>query len=328
MSELRWNPLLRTWTIVASNRKKRPNMPQGWCPFCPGEGKKVPEQFDVYAYDNDFPALSQTPDAPYVSGEGLYKSLENYGKCEVILYSPEHEIKFYELSEEHIVKLLNLICDRSEALYKDANIKYVYPFENKGPAVGVTMPHPHGQLYGFNHVPQKIRVEIESSKDHFHKHGTCLVCDMNKAELREQVRVVGENDSFVAYIPFFTDYPYGVFVVPKRHMNYITDCTEQEKRDLAHVLKTLTEAFDRLFDAPFPYMMVYHQNPINSEEYEEAKEYYHFHIQFYPPFRAPNTIKYYASAEMGAWAATNTSAVEETAPVLKALYEQVEKENS
>ena len=278
-------------------------------------------------YDNDFPALTQTPEDPYEDGNDFYKSQENYGKCEVILYSPEHTAKFYELSEDHIVKLLNLIKERHSELAKDEKIKYIYPFENKGEAVGVTMPHPHGQLYGYSFVPQKLQVELDSAKDHHHEHGGCLFCKMNQVEKEKDARIVGENDSFLAYIPFFTDYPYGVFVVPKRHMNYITDCTEKETKDLAHMLKTLTEAFDRLFNMPFPYMMVYHQNPVNSPEYAGHEEYYHFNIQFYPPFREANKIKYYASSEMGAWAAANTSAVEETAPELRKLYSEVEQEH-
>ena len=130
--------------MVASNRKHRPTMPKDWCPFCPGEGKKVPEHFTVYAYDNDFPALTTSPDVPYADSTGFYTSAENYGKCEVILYSPEHTAKFYELSIDHIDELLALISERCDALAADERIKYVYPFENKGEAVGVTMPHPHG----------------------------------------------------------------------------------------------------------------------------------------------------------------------------------------
>ncbi|KAF1683256.1 galactose-1-phosphate uridylyltransferase [Veillonella sp. R32] len=327
MSELRWNPLLGTWTMVASNRKMRPNMPQDWCPFCPGEGKKVPSEFTVYAYDNDFPALTQHPEAPYWDG-GFYKSAENYGKCEVILYSPRHNVKFYDLSVSHIVELLDLIADRCTALSADKRIKYVYPFENKGEAVGVTMPHPHGQIYGYPFVPQKIETELRNCKDHYEKRKRCLLCQMNEEEKDSDKRIVAENDSFVAYIPFFTDYPYGVFIVSKRHLGMLADCTAKEREDLARILKVVTQAFDELFKAPFPYMMVYHQMPVNSPEYARAKDYYHFHIEFYPPFREANKIKYYASSEMGAWAAANTSAVEETAPVLRKLVNQIlEKED-
>lgn len=326
MSELRWNPLLQTWTMVASNRKARPTMPKDWCPFCPGEGKPVGDNYTVLAYNNDFPALTQQPEAPYEDEVGFYQSKENYGKCEVILYSPEHEAKFYDLSNDHVVELLELIKERCQLMAQDEKIKYVYPFENKGEAVGVTMPHPHGQLYGYSYVPQKIQVELEGARVHHEHHGTCLICDMNKAEAEFGGRIVGETDTWVAYIPFFTDYPYGVFAVPKRHISYLWECTEEETKDLAKLLRTLTSAFDHLFDAPFPYMMVYHQHPVNSPEYEAAKDFYHFHIEFYPPFREANKIKFYASSEMGAWAAANTSAVEETALELRACYDKAAAE--
>lgn len=319
MSELRWNPLLRTWTMVASNRKMRPNMPKNWCPFCPGDGAKVPDDFEVYSYDNDFPALTQTPETPYEDPTGFYRSAENYGKCEVILYSPQHTIKFYELSVDHIVKLLNLVADRCTELSKDPKIQYVFPFENKGEAVGVTMPHPHGQLYGYSFVPQKIVTELDSAKAYYEEAGECLLCAMNKAESDAGLRIVAENDSFLAYIPFFTDYPYGVFVVAKRHIGMLSECTAAERRDLAKILKALTKGFDDLFQKPFPYMMVYHQRPVNCDTYKDSEDYYHFHIEFYPPLREADKIKYYASSEMGAWAAANTSAVEETAPVLRKL---------
>ncbi len=326
MSELRWNPLLGTWTMVASNRKFRPHMPKDWCPFCPGPDSKVPDDFDVYKYDNDFPALTLTPEVPTVETGSFYKTQENYGKCEVILYSPKHTAKFYELSEDHIVKLYDLIIQRWDELSQDKKIKYIFPFENKGEAVGVTMPHPHGQLYGYSFVPQKITTELDNAQAYYEKEGRCIFCAMNEEEKKAQIRIVGENDSFLAYIPFFTDYPYGVFVVAKRHISALADCTDKEKHDLAKMMKTLTKAFDLLFDAPFPYMMVYHQRPVNSPEWGKVEEYYHFHIEFYPPFREANKIKYYASSEMGAWAAANTSAVEETAPVLRKLYQQVEEE--
>ena len=146
MYELRWNPLLRTYTMVASNRQSRPDMPKDWCPFCPGEGKKVPPDYDVFSYDNDFPALKLNPDEITVKSTGKYSAVQNYGKCEVILYSPDHNAKLYELSPQHIVKLIHLWKDRFIELSKDEKIKYIFEFENRGEEVGVTMPHPHGQL--------------------------------------------------------------------------------------------------------------------------------------------------------------------------------------
>ena len=328
MSELRWNPLLRTWTMVAANRKLRPTMPKDGCPFCPGAGKQVPDSYDVYVYDNDFPVLSLLAPGGASNMKGseggeIYRVAEAYGKCEVILYSPEHEAKFHELSELHITRLLDVLSERFDTLKTDPRIKYIFPFENKGAEVGVTMPHPHGQLYAYPFVPLKIRTELEACREHYEETGRCLFEDIYEAEREDGRRMIAETEHTVAYIPFFTDYPYGVFVMPKRQVGALSDCTSDEKRDLATVLKRVTGAFDRLFDRPFPYMAVYHQVPVNASEYADANTYYRFHIEFYPPLREADKIKYYASSEMGAWAAANTAEVEVTAEELREKYEEI-----
>lgn len=316
MAELRWNPLLKTWTMVASNRQQRPNMPKDWCPFCPGSGR-VPDNYDVYKYDNDFPALTQIPGQPDVEGNDLYKVAQNYGKCEVILYSPEHTKTLPELEVSHIYKLVNLWTERFDELSKDEKIKYIFEFENRGEEVGVTMPHPHGQIYGYSFVPLKVKVELDSCKEYYLEHNECMICRMNKEEKDFEKRIIYENESFIAYIPFFTDYPYGVFIVSKSHKGNFTEFTDKEKWDLADILKKVTGSFDTLFDRLFPYMMCIHQTPVDCEEYKDSKDYYHFHIEFYPPLRDANRIKYYASSEMGAWAACNTLAVEQTSEQLR-----------
>ncbi len=319
MAELRWNPLLSTWTMVAGNRQARPHLPHGECPFCPGSGR-VPDHYEVYKYDNDFPALSLRPAEPEMPGDGPYQAAENYGKCEVILYSPEHHTTLPNLSVDHIGKLIDLLAERYVELAKDPKIKYIFPFENRGAEVGVTMPHPHGQIYAYPFVPQKIQVELNSCRAYYQSKGSCLLCDMNKAESAFAGRIIAENDSFLAYLPYFTDYPYGVFIVSKGHLGDISRLDRQARRDLAVMLKNITGAFDTLFDKLFPYMMCIHQVPVNAAEYAGAGSYYHFHIEFYPPLREADKIKFYASSEMGAWAACNPSVVEQTAVLLKQAY--------
>jgi UDPglucose--hexose-1-phosphate uridylyltransferase len=319
MAELRWNPMLQTWTMVASNRQDRPQLPKDWCPFCPGSGR-VPKEYDVHSYDNDFPALTTTPEEPEVPESDLYKVAPNYGKCEVVLYSSDHHSTLPSLSVDHIYKLLCLLAERYEVLAQDPKVKYIFQFENRGEEVGVTMPHPHGQIYAYPFLPQKIQVELDSCRTHYKAQGSCLLCDMNKEESRIDQRMIGENENFMAYIPFFTDYPYGVFIVSKHHKGNITEFNEVEKRDLALLLKQVTSAFDSLFGKVFPYMMCFHQTPVNCTEYEDANEYYHFHIEFYTPLREAKKIKYYASSEMGAWAACNPLAVEQTAQMLRQAY--------
>lgn len=312
MAELRYNPLLGTWTMVASHRQNRPQMPKNWCPFCPGSGK-VPDHYDVHKYNNDFPALSQTPPTPDDVGSDFYKVEPAYGACEVILYSPEHTTTLHELPVPHIRKLVDLWSERCDVLSQTPGNKYIMPFENKGEENGVTMPHPHGQIYAYSWVPQKIEVELKNARAHYSSHGECLLCRMNEEEKKFGDRIVFENKSFYAYIPFFTDYPYGVFITAKEHRNYLSDLTSDERNDLAEILKLVTGSFDNIFDRPFPYMMVIHQNPVNSPEYDDVKKAYHLHIEFYTPLRSKNLIKFYASSESGAWAAANVAAVENTA---------------
>jgi UDPglucose--hexose-1-phosphate uridylyltransferase len=321
MAELRWNPLLATWTMVASNRQARPHLPKDWCPFCPGSGK-VPEHYDVHAYDNDFPALTLHPEEPDVIGGTPYKVAPNYGKCEVILYSPDHLSTLPALSVDHIYKLVNLLSERYLELAKDPKIKYIFQFENRGEEVGVTMPHPHGQIYAYSFLPQKIQIELESCNRYFQEQQRCLLCDMNREEAAFQKRVIAENDGFIAYLPAFTDYPFGIFIVSKKHKGHIGEFDVQEKYQLASMLKNVTGTFDQLFDKLFPYMMCFHQTPVNCEEYKNSDEYYHFHIEFYPPLREANKIKFYASSEMGAWAACNPMAVEQTAELLRQAYDR------
>jgi len=312
MSHLRWNPLLGTWTIVAANRQLRPDMPRDWCPFCPAFGK-VPSDFDVLVYPNDFPVFSpeEADLLPVISREGPYKAARAYGSAEVLLYSPDHNARLYNLPEAHLLRLVQLWSERQTHYSRDEKIKYIYPFESRGAEVGVTMPHPHGQLYAFPYVPLKIITELEQSRAHFQAKGSNLFDDM-LAEESKGDRVLLETEHFLVFLPFFTDYPYGFFIVSKDPVIYISELEHDAKKELGDLLKKVLGTFDTLFDKVFPYMMCIHQSPVNSPEWGDTRKYYRFHIEFYPPLRSENAIKYYASSEMGAWAAANTMEVEQS----------------
>ncbi len=318
MAELRFNPLTKDWVMIASHRQNRPQMPKDWCPFCPGSGK-VPDNFTVYKYDNDFPALSQNPPVPDDVATDLYKVKESYGKCEVILYSPEHTVTLPELSVPHIRELVDLWTDRFCELKKDEKIKYIFIFENRGDVVGVTMPHPHGQIYGYSYIPKKLEVEIASSKEHFEETGKCLFCDILKEEMDCGKRIIIENEDFVTFLPFFTDYPYGVYIAAKEHIQNLSQFSDRQKDNLAKILKETAGTLDTLFGYPFPYMMCMHQDPVNSED---CSDYFHFHIEFFPPMRAADKQKFNASSETGAWAACNPTAPEEKAEELRQAHQK------
>ena len=319
MAELRWHPFTKDWVMIASNRQNRPQMPKDWCPFCPGSGK-VPDNYDVYKYDNDFPALSQNPSEPDDVANDFFKVKPAYGKCEVILYSPGHTTTLPELSVDHISKLVDLWCERFDAIREDDNIKYVFIFENRGDVVGVTMPHPHGQIYGYSFIPKKIELELESAKEYKEEKGNCIFCDMLKEEMKFEKRIIFSNEHFTVFLPFFTEYPYGVYIFSNEHKNNISQFTPEERRSLAAILRETVGMLDSLFDYNFPYMMCMHNAPVNTEE--DISDCYHFHIEFFPPMRSADKQKFNASSETGAWAHCNPTRPEDIAEELRAAHKK------
>jgi UDPglucose--hexose-1-phosphate uridylyltransferase len=336
MAELRWNPMIQDWVIIASHRQNRPNMPKDWCPFCPGKDKKVPEDYDVYDYNNDFPALSQyppPPDAPFAeTASDIYNVAPSYGKCEVILFSPDHYGRLCDLSVAHIRRIVDLWSNRFNAMAADPKIKYVFIFENRGEMVGVTMPHPHGQIYGYSKLPKKIELELDSAREFFDKEGKCLFCRINEEEMSFGERIVAENDSFITYVPFFADYAYGTYISCKSHKKNITEFTDKERNDLADMIKKITGAYDHLFANvhSFPYMMCMHNAPVNTEDIGDIDSYFHWHIEFYPTMRDSQRQQFMASSETGVWAHCNPTVPEEKAAELREAlgrFENIKNQN-
>jgi len=315
-SELRWNPILKEWVAIAAHRQERPQMPKDWCPFCPGSGS-VPDNYDVLVYPNDFPTLSLKAPDPLTESTDFYPVTKAFGACDVVLYHPDHNTSLPQLTVEHIIKLIHLWQQRFNELKSHIGIKYIFIFENKGEVIGVTMPHPHGQIYSFSYIPPKIAIELESSKEYFAKNkNECLFCKILSLELTHKERIVVENDSFVAFIPFYARWPYEVHVYSKRHLQIITEFTsDKEIHDFASILKSLTQKYDKLFGFSFPYMMVMHQAPVNDGAYP----FYHFHIEFYPPYRSKIKLKYLAGCESGAGTFINDTIPEEKAAELREL---------
>ncbi len=314
MAELRYHPLTRDWVMIASHRQDRPQMPKDFCPFCPGSGK-VPASYDVMAYDNDFPALSPTPPPPDDVATALFRTEPAYGKCEVILYSPDHDRTLPELPLPHVRKLVDLWTARYEALVADPKVRYAFLFENRGEVVGVTMPHPHGQVYAYPFVPKKLALETESFDLHRAETGRCLLCDLDAEEARDGRRMVHDNGTFRIYLPFFCEYPYGIWISAKRHVRSIAELTEAERDGLADAVRTAAGTLDALFGLRFPYMMCMHNPPVNAPGGDPD---WHFHIEFFPPMRSDAKQKFNASSETGAWAHCNPTAPEEKAEELRA----------
>jgi UDPglucose--hexose-1-phosphate uridylyltransferase len=274
MSELRWHPLLEQWVVVTAHRQDRPQMPADWCPFCPGSGR-VPDSYDVYLYPNDFPAFSfDDPNAP--------------GACDVVLYSSRHDLLPSELPVTQWEKVIALWARRSAELAADPRVKYVMVFENAGEAVGVTMPHPHGQIYAYPFLPPRAEREMSAAQKFRARENRCLYCQVLEDERSDGRRMVAENESFNAFAPYFARFPYETQISARRHVASLNELTPREASDLASILSVMRKKYDALFGTPMPLMMVLHQRE-------------HFYIEFLPLRRSAAKLKYLAAVESASW---------------------------
>jgi UDPglucose--hexose-1-phosphate uridylyltransferase len=311
MSELRWHPLLKQWVGVAAARQGRPQMPKDWCPFDPGSGK-VPDHYDVHLYPNDFAALS--PDAdPFAADTGsLFGKTGAYGYCDVVLYSPDHHCLPSQLSPEHWRLVVDLWTKRSAELAADLKIKYIYIFENAGAAIGVTMPHPHGQIYSFPYIPPYVETELNSAQEYLSQKNHCLYCDLLAGELADRRRIVEANDAFVAFVPYAARFPSEGQIYPRRHLGSLAELDDQERRRLASLIQIMRRKYDALYGFPMPMIMVVRQAPARG-----AHPYFHLHIEFFPIQRSATKLKYLAGVETGAGTFLNDTIAEEQAEALR-----------
>lgn len=316
MSELRWHPLLREWVGVAAHRQNRPQMPQDWCPFCPGSGR-VPDHYDTYLYPNDFAAFSKDNPPfeanPPFSEKSLFHSTGARGSCDVVIYHPDHNMQPSRMSIEHWRKVIDLWCERSAQLYVDPEIACVYIFENTGVAIGVTMPHPHGQIYAFPFTPPLIERELTSAREFFETEHECLYCRLLAGELAAGVRIVLETSDFVAFVPYHARWPGEMQIYPRRHFGALSDLDGPGRTALATLIKAVRMKYDNLWGFPIPLMMMVRQRPVRGKS-----PYFHFHVEFCPIQRSATKLKYLAGVESGAGTFLNDTSAENKAAEFRA----------
>lgn len=291
MHQLRWHALLQQWVVVTTERQNRPQMPADWCPFDPGSGR-VPDHYDVYLYPNDFPAFS--PDAgPFAPVPGLFAETGPRGACDVVLYSPVHTLPPSKLTPQNWLKVVNLWTERTRQHLENPDIAFVAVFENCGEAVGVTMPHPHGQIYAMPFVPPNVQEEIASVRQFADTNaGECLFCRLLAQELADGLRVIAADDHFTALVPYAARFPAEVWIYARRHTRTLPDLDDSEHSSLANMISIVRRKYDDLYGFVMPLMMTVKQAPLRQPESP-----YHFHVQFLPLQRSPTKLKYLASME-------------------------------
>jgi UDPglucose--hexose-1-phosphate uridylyltransferase len=312
VSELRWHPLLKQWVGVAAVRQGRPQMPKDWCPFDPGSGK-VPDHYDVHLYPNDFAALSldSAPFDPAASNQ-LFGKTGAQGVCDVVLSSPEHNTLPSQLTAGHWRKVVDLWTSRSVELAAIPAIRYIYIFENAGAAIGVTMPHPHGQIYSFPYIPPYVETELQAAEEYWAAKSGCLYCDLLAGELAATERVVESNEAFVAFVPFAARFPSEVQIYARRHAASLAELNDGEKTHLASLVQIVRRKYDALYGFPMPLIMAVRQAPAKG-----SHPAFHFHVEFFPVQRSPTKLKYLAGVETGAGTFLNDTVAEEQAAALR-----------
>jgi UDPglucose--hexose-1-phosphate uridylyltransferase len=319
VSELRWHPFLEQWVITATHRQDRTFLPPAdYCPLCPTRPGGFPTEipaptFDVVVFENKFPSLRGDPPAPAVAGTSLSPVLPARGVCEVVVYSPEHQGSLGSLPLARIRNLARVWKDRYVDLGAKEFVKYVFVFENRGEAVGVTLHHPHGQIYAFPYVPPVVEKELAASREHWRRTGRCLLCESLEEERSDGRRIVLEGGRFVAFVPFFARWPYETWLAPRKHLGSMAEWTDADVEDLAVVLKGLLTKFDALFGKPLPYVMVVHQSPTDGGDHRDC----HLHFEFYPPLRSAERMKFLAGCESGAGSFINDTVAEDSAAELR-----------
>jgi UDPglucose--hexose-1-phosphate uridylyltransferase len=321
VSEIRFGPIDGDWSIFADHRHDRPNMPPPeFCPFCSHLAGPYPSEiprsvYDVVVFDNQFPSLSAVPKSPTVTGSALYPVKPRYGAAEVIVYSARHEITLADMPLIRIRHLIEVWADRYAELGGRPDVRYVLVFENKRGATGVTIDHPHGQIYGYPEIPPRAAQELEASRAHRAASGTCLFCDIVVREHADRVRLVAENTCFLAVVPFAARWPYEVHILSRRHALSLVDLTDPERWALARLLRTTLLAYDDLFGFSLPYIMAIHQMPTDGGDWEMLS---HVHVEFMPPNRTASQLKMLAGSEIGGGVFVNEMAPEAAAADLRA----------
>lgn len=317
-AHLRWHPLRGEWVAYASHRQNRTFLPPAeYNPLAPTRDSATPTEvpagpWDVAVFENRFPTLTLAAhDPPPLS----VPTAPGKGVCEVVVFTQDATASLARLPLPHIELLIEVWGDRYTELGSRPEVKYVYPFENRGVEVGVTLHHPHGQIYAYPFVPPLPARELQQQAEHYERTGRGLIEDLITREVGEGVRMLYDGRHAAAFMPICARYSYEVWVAPKRAAPSFAALTADERRDFARALKTVLLKYDGLWQRPFPYILAFHQAPTDGAEHPEA----HLHAEFYPAYRMPGRLKYLAGSEIGAGVFTADTLPEHKAEELRAV---------
>ena len=320
---LRWHPLRAEWVAYASHRQHRTFLPPAeYNPLAPTLSSDQPTEvpggpWEVAVFGNLFPAFAMTAhEAPALS----VPTEPARGVCEVVVFTQDPATTLGRLPLPHLELIVDVWADRYEELSRLPDVRYVFPFENRGVEVGVTLHHPHGQIYAYPFIPPIPARELDQQRDYYTRHGRGLLEDFIAGELAAAARTVYVGPHVTAFMPVCARYSYEIWLAPMRPVPSFAALTPEERRDFARALKTVLLKFDALWNRPFPYILAFHQAPTDGLAHPEA----HLHGEIYPAYRMPDRLKYLAGSEIGAGVFTADTTPEQTVRELQAVVVDVD----
>ena len=322
---VRYDCLVGDWVAVAGHRMNRTFMPpRTECPLCPtGRGampSEVPDaDYDVVVFENRFPSYAPVADEPTV-GEGPFQQAPALGRTEVVCFTSDHEASFASLPPRRVRTVVDAWADRTAALQADPDIEHVFCFENRGQEIGVTLHHPHGQIYGYPYVPARTREILDRAQEHHDTTGRLLGADILAAEQADGSRVVLTTEHWTAYVPFAARWPLEVHVAPHRDVPDLVALDGVERDDLAALYLDLLARLDRFYvtedgdPITLPYIAAWHQAPARV-----GRDVSRLHLQLMSVLRGPGKLKYLAGSESGVGGWVNDAHPEAVAERLRGL---------
>jgi UDPglucose--hexose-1-phosphate uridylyltransferase len=300
----RFNPLKQEWVLVSPHRTQRPwqgrieeaATPPGLkydpsCYLCPGNaragGVRNPEYQTTFVFENDFPALLPRVPESQLQKDDLIIAAGEQGLCQVVCFSPEHDLTVARMEVPALRMVVDVWTDLYRQLGAEPWTNHVQIFENRGALMGASNPHPHCQVWSNASLPNEAVRELEAQSAYRAQHLRCLLCSYLELELREQARIVVENDGFIALVPFWAIWPFETLVISRRHLGGMDQFNQADGDAMADILKRVTTRYDNLFETSFPYSMGFHQRPTDGMPHPE----WHFHAHFYPPLLRSATVQ-------------------------------------
>jgi UDPglucose--hexose-1-phosphate uridylyltransferase len=320
---LRWHPVRGEWVAYAGNRQDRTFLPPpDLNPLAPTTDPRKPTElpagaWEMAVFENRFPSFSANAHKPPPLD---VPTMSARGRCEVVVFTQDPDSSLGRLPLDRVAMLFEVWRDRTIELGRLEAVSYVMPFENRGAEVGVTLHHPHGQIYAYPFVPPLAAVELGRQREYKLAFGRSLFSDIVASEVRDGRRVLFDEGPVVAFVPSFARYPYEVWIVPRQPIGGLDALDRPLCLAFARALKSVLLRYDGLWSRPFPYILVVHQAPTDGQPHPEA----HVHLELYPAYRSRDRLKFLAGTEIGAGTFVNDRLPEETAAELLAVAVELE----